>query len=50
MEISIQPEPGPDERAALEAAAARLVEPPEPPASYVSAWRRAGVAENLEIE
>jgi hypothetical protein len=48
VELLIQPEPDPADREALELALARLLEPMQPPPAYVSAWRRAGIAENLD--
>jgi hypothetical protein len=45
MQPEITPEPGREEREALEQALARLLDPPADPRSQ---WWRAGVAEKLE--
>ena len=48
MEPEIRPEPTPQERVAILAALEHLLaEDPRPPA-YLSAWRVAGVRENLD--
>ena len=46
MEYQVSPEPPPDERAALDLALARLLQERGHPA-YASAWREAGLRENL---
>jgi hypothetical protein len=50
VELQIEPEPTPVERAAIETAIARLLETSAVPAAYLSGWRRAGIAENVEPE
>ena len=46
MEYDVTPEPGADEREALERALRELLDAETHPA-YASEWRRAGIAENL---
>jgi hypothetical protein len=48
MEHEIRPEPSPEERAAILAALERLLEGNAGPQAYRSAWREAGVRENLD--
>lgn len=47
MEAQIRPEPSLEERAAILAALERLLEAAALPQGYRSAWRAAGVRENL---
>jgi hypothetical protein len=47
MEPQIKPEPTPEERAAILAALQRISEDSRPPASR-SAWRDAGIRENVD--
>jgi hypothetical protein len=48
MEPQIRPEPPPEERAAILAALERLLSEDSRPSAYRSAWRDAGVRENLD--
>jgi hypothetical protein len=48
MEPEIRPAPKPEERAAILAALERLLRDDGAPAGYRSAWREAGVCENLD--
>lgn len=48
MEPQIRPEPTPEERAVILAALERLVSRDSRPSAYRSAWRDAGVRENLD--
>lgn len=48
MEHEIKPEPSPEERAAILAALERLLDGDAGPQAYRSAWREAGVRENLD--
>jgi hypothetical protein len=48
MEHEIRPEPNPEERAAILAALERLFDGDAEPPAYRSAWREAGVRENLD--
>ena len=48
MEYEISPEPDADEREAIVRALERLLRGDAEPAAYGSAWREAGVLENLE--
>jgi hypothetical protein len=48
MEPEIRPEPTPEERAAILAALERLFSDGGAPPAYRSAWREAGIRENLE--
>jgi hypothetical protein len=48
MEPEISPEPSPEERAAILAALECLLENDPLPPAYRSAWREAGVRENLD--
>ena len=50
VELQIEPEPEPAEREAIEGAIAQLLESTALPAAYLSGWRRAGIAENVEVE
>jgi hypothetical protein len=47
MEPEIRPEPTPEERAAILVALERLLADSRP-AAYRSAWREAGIRENLD--
>ena len=48
MEPEITPEPTPEERAAILAALERLLAEDSGPFAYRSAWREAGIRENLD--
>ena len=48
MEPEIRPAPEPEERAAILAALERLLQDERVPAAYRSAWREAGVRENVD--
>jgi hypothetical protein len=48
MEPEIRPEPTPAERAAILAALERLLSDGSRPPVYRSAWREAGIRENLD--
>jgi hypothetical protein len=48
MEPQIRPIPEPEERAAILAALERLLPDERVPAAYRSAWREAGVRENVD--
>jgi hypothetical protein len=48
MEPEIRPEPTPEERAAILAALERLLSDDSRPPAYRSAWREAGIRENLD--
>jgi hypothetical protein len=48
VEPEIRPEPSPEERAAILAALERLLDGDSGPSAYRSAWRDAGVRENLD--
>jgi hypothetical protein len=50
MDVQITPEPGPEEREAIEAALRRLIGRGSAPAAYGSAWRKAGLREAVEPE
>ena len=47
MDFDVEPEPEPEEREALMLALERLLAGEQAPAPYRSAWRRAGVFENV---
>ena len=47
MELEITPEPNPEEREALLAALAALLDGDRRPAAYRSAWRELGIRDNL---
>jgi hypothetical protein len=49
VELEIDPEPTPEERAAIELALERLVGDGAVPAAYASRWRQAGIMENVEL-
>jgi hypothetical protein len=49
VDAEIRPEPTPEEREAIEHALERLLAGPELPPAYTSAWREAGIAENIEF-
>lgn len=48
MEAEIRPEPTPEERAAILAALENLLAEGSGPPAYRSAWREAGIHENLD--
>lgn len=48
MEREIRPEPSPEERAAILAALERLLGDDSGPPAHRSAWRAAGIRENLD--
>ena len=48
MDVEIKPEPGPDEREAIELALRRLLTRGKLPHAYTSLWRREGLREALE--
>lgn len=48
MEPQIRPAPEPEERAAILAALERLLHDERVPSAYRSAWREAGVRENVD--
>jgi len=48
VEPEIRPEPSPEERAAILAALERLLADYSGPRAYRSAWREAGIRENLD--
>jgi hypothetical protein len=48
MELEIRPEPTPEERAAILAALERLLSDGSGPPACGSAWRDAGIRENLD--
>ena len=48
VELVIDPEPDPETRDALTLALERLLYRGEQPSVYASAWRQAGIAENLD--
>ena len=48
MEPEIRPEPTPEERAAILAALEQLFSDGGTPPAYESAWREAGIRENLD--
>ena len=48
MEFAVEPEPTPEERKALTLALERLLAGEQVPPPYRSAWRRAGVLENVD--
>jgi hypothetical protein len=50
MEVQITPEPGPEEREAIEAALRRLLGRRTAPAAYSSAWRKTGLRDAVEPE
>jgi hypothetical protein len=50
VDVVIEPEPSPEEREAIELALGRLLEDEAVPPAYRSAWRRAGIAENVEAD
>ena len=50
MDVEIRPEPGPDERKAIELAVRRLVAGPALPAAYRSAWRKAGLPDAADVD
>ena len=50
MEFEVEPEPEPKEREALARALERLLAGEQVPAAYRSAWRRAGVTENVSTD
>jgi hypothetical protein len=50
MELVLEPEPEPDQRAAVALALERLLTQDTLPAPYRSAWRAAGIAENVADE
>jgi hypothetical protein len=47
VDLLVSPDPAPDEREAIAVALEQAVALDEPPAAYQSAWRKAGIAENL---
>lgn len=47
MDLVVNPEPAPDDREAIAVALERDLAWDEAPAVYKSAWRKAGIAENL---
>ena len=47
MELVFEPEPEPEEREAVALALAQLLEGTQVPLPYRSAWRRAGLEQNL---
>jgi hypothetical protein len=47
VDLVISPDPAPEEREAIAVALERVLAWDEAPAAYQSAWRRAGIAENL---
>jgi hypothetical protein len=48
VQPEIKPEPSPEERAAILAALERLLAADTGPTAYRSAWRGAGIRENLD--
>jgi len=48
VEAQINPDPTPEERAAILAALDRLLAGDSQPAAYRSAWREAGIRENVD--
>ena len=50
VELEIEPEPEPNEREAIETAISRLLGDATLPPEYASAWRRVGIAENVEAD
>jgi hypothetical protein len=50
VDLVIEPEPDPKTRDALTLALERLLEDDSPPPAYRSAWRQAGIVENVESE
>ncbi len=50
MELEITPEADPDQREAIEAALERLLADAALPPAYLSAWRQAGIAENVSAD
>jgi hypothetical protein len=48
MELWIEPEPGPEEREAIELALERLLDGDSLAAAYASAWRNTGIHENID--
>lgn len=48
MPFEITPEPSPEEREALDAALERLLAGEATPPAYASAWREAGIRENVD--
>ncbi len=50
MDVEITPEPGADEREAIEAALRRLIARGTLPAAYTSAWRKAGLREAVDAQ
>lgn len=48
MEFVLEPEPEPEERAAITLALERLLERDQLPPAYRSAWRQVAIAENVE--
>jgi hypothetical protein len=50
VKLVIEPEPDPRARDALTVALERLLQDDSPPPAYRSAWREAGIAENVEGE
>ena len=48
MDVEISPQPGPNEREAIELALRRLIGRGALPAAYASAWRKAGLRDALE--
>jgi hypothetical protein len=47
VDLVVTPNPAPEEREAIAIALAGILAREEAPAAYSSAWRRAGIAENL---
>jgi hypothetical protein len=50
VDLSIHPEPPPEEREAIGVALAKLLEEDESANAYGSAWRRVGITENVEAD
>jgi hypothetical protein len=50
MDVEITPEPGPEERMAIELAVRRLVARPVLPTAYASAWRKAGLPDAADVD
>jgi hypothetical protein len=47
VEFVLEPDPGPEEREAVTVALERLLAGEQVPDAYRSAWRQAGIVENL---
>lgn len=50
MDVQIKPEPGAEERKAIELALRRLIARGALPPAYASAWRKAGLREAVEVD